>query len=145
MRNEFRDKYYFLSNFYFAPITYNGITYNNNEAAFQSMKAKLSDFRFQFQNLSPNEAKKLGRRIDLRTDWEQVKDNYMYEICLAKFQQNPFLKIELLNTGNEYLEEGNTWGDVEWGTVNGVGKNKLGKILMRIREEFKEKKNEKEN
>lgn len=38
MIKEFRGKYYFLSNFYEAPITYEGITYQNNEAAFQSAK-----------------------------------------------------------------------------------------------------------
>lgn len=36
-----------------------------------------------------------------------------------------------------HLEEGNTHGDKVWGTVNGVGENRLGKILMRLREEFR--------
>lgn len=61
----------------------------------------------------------------------------MYEICKAKFSQNTELKKRLLSTGNEHLEEGNTWGDKIWGTVNGVGENRLGKILMRIREELR--------
>ena len=51
--------------------------------------------------------------------------------------QNAELRIKLLETGNEHLEEGNTWGDRIWGTVNGVGQNRLGKILMRVREELK--------
>jgi len=61
----------------------------------------------------------------------------MYEICKAKFSQNTELKKRLLSTGNEHLEEGNTWGDKIWGTVNGIGENRLGKILMRIREELR--------
>lgn len=61
----------------------------------------------------------------------------MYEICLAKFTQNENLKLKLLETEDAYLEEGNDWGDKEWGLVNGNGKNKLGKILMRIRDELK--------
>ena len=73
----------------------------------------------------------------LRGDWEEVKDNIMYEICKAKFTQNEDLKEKLLATGNDILEEGNTWGDRVWGTVNGVGENRLGKILMRVREELR--------
>ena len=61
----------------------------------------------------------------------------MYEIVLAKFTQNPDLKKKLLATGDEHLEEGNTWGDTIWGTVDGVGENRLGKILMRVRDELK--------
>lgn len=135
MINEFRGKYYFLSNFYEAPVTWNGLTYLNNEAAFQSAKT-FSD-RECFTNLDPSFAKKLGRKVQLRSDWENVKDDVMYEICKAKFSQNTELKKRLLSTGNEHLEEGNTWGDKIWGTVHGIGENRLGKILMRIREELR--------
>ena len=69
---------------------------------------------------------------------EEVKDKVMYEIVLAKFTQNPDLKEKLLATGDEHLEEGNTWGDTIWGTVDGVGENRLGKILMRVRDELNE-------
>ena len=100
MINEFRGKYYFLSNFYEAPVTWNGITYQNNEAAFQS--AKVTDDKIR-----------------------------------ATFSQNEDLKEKLLDTGNEHLEEGNTWGDKIWGTVNGKGQNNLGKILMMVREELR--------
>lgn len=135
MINEFRGKYYFLSNFYETPVTWNGLTYLNNEAAFQSAKT-FSD-RECFTNLDPSSAKKLGRKVQLRSDWENVKDDVMYEICKAKFSQNTELKKRLLSTGNEHLEEGNTWGDKIWGTVNGIGENRLGKILMRIREKLR--------
>ena len=135
MINEFRGKYYFLSNFYEAPVTWNGLTYLNNEAAFQSAKT-FSD-RECFTNLDPSSAKKLGRKVQLRSDWENVKDDVMYEICKAKFSQNTELKKGLLSTGNENLEEGNTWGDKIWGTVHGIGENRLGKLLMRIREELR--------
>lgn len=135
--NEFRGKYFFLSNFYEIPVTYDGITYLNNEAAFQAMKTKDLEQRKKFATLDPSSAKRKGRRgIILRNDWEDVKEQYMYEICLAKFTQNEDLKIKLLETAPAILEEGNTWGDKEWGTVGGVGKNKLGKILMRIRDEL---------
>lgn len=134
----FRDDYFFLSNFYEVPITYNGIIYRSSEAAFQSMKTKDESLRKDFANLTPNESKKLGRKVKLREDWEDVKVDIMYEIVKQKFIQNPDLKDKLIATGNAYLEEGNTWGDKVWGTVNGEGFNHLGFILMKIREELKE-------
>jgi ribA/ribD-fused uncharacterized protein len=138
MINQFRGKYFFLSNFYESPVTWDNITYKNNESAFQSAKVLNVETRKQFSNLNPSEAKKKGRHVKLRSDWEEVKFDIMYEICLAKFTQNVNLKKLLLDTGNKYLEEGNTWGDKIWGTINGVGENNLGKILMRVREELKQ-------
>ena len=136
MINRFKGEYFFLCNFYEIPVSYNGLTYQNNEAAFQAQKTLSQELRIHFTTLKPDAAKKLGRNVSLRSDWEEVKDQVMYEICLAKFTQHPDLMHRLLLTGNRPLEEGNTWNDQEWGTVNGVGQNKLGNILMKIREEF---------
>ncbi len=136
MINSFKGKYYFLSNFCSAPVTYDGFTFQNNEAAFQAAKCCSPELKKQFVNLNPSEAKRSGRRVKLRSDWEQVKVRIMQEICKAKFDQNETLRQQLLATGNEPLEEGNTWGDRIWGTVDGVGQNHLGKILMEIRKEY---------
>ena len=67
----------------------------------------------------------------------------MYRICLAKFTQNPDLAKRLLDTGDEILEEGNTWHDTYWGVdlKTGEGKNMLGSILMRVRNELRIKSN----
>ena len=138
MINSFKGKYYFLSNFYSAPVTYDGLTFQNNEAAFQAAKCIKPELRKQFVNLNPSEAKRSGRRVKRRSDWEQVKVQIMKEICKAKFDQNEALRQQLIATGKETLEEGNTWGDRIWGTVNGVGQNHLGKILMEIRKEYQE-------
>ena len=86
--------------------------------------------------LSPSEAKRLGRRVSLRRDWEDVKVSIMEEVVRAKFTQNAELADKLLATGDAHLEEGNTWGDRVWGTVNGIGANQLGIILMKIRDEI---------
>lgn len=137
MINSFRHDYYFLSNFYDVPVMYNGITYENNEAAFQAQKTLDNNKRKEFEELSPSDAKHLGRHVKLRSDWEQIKEKIMYEIVYTKFTQNSDLKSKLLRTKDEILEEGNTWGDREWGTVNGVGKNKLGEILMRVRDDLR--------
>lgn len=134
--DNFRGKYYFLSNFSSYPVTYDGLTYQNNEAAFQAMKVKDPKKREQFIHLPPNRAKSKGRHVLLRSDWEKVKEQFMYEIVLAKFTQNKDLKQKLLETGDALLIEGNSWNDVEWGVCNGRGQNKLGKILMRVRKEL---------
>ena len=135
--NEFRNDNYFLSNFYECPVTYNGLTYRNNEAAFQAQKCINPKNREQFTTLNSSEAKKLGRRVLLRKDWEDIKVQVMKEIVTAKFEQNEDLQQKLRDTGDAYLEEGNTWGDRVWGTVNGAGANNLGKILMEVRENIR--------
>lgn len=134
--DNFKGEYYFLSNFYESPVIYDGIVYRNNEAAFQAQKSLSIEKRKEFSQLSPNEAKRLGRRIFLRRDWERVKENIMLEIVRAKFNQNPTLAKALIDTKDFYLEEGNNWGDRIWGTVNGEGENRLGKILMKVRDEL---------
>lgn len=137
--NEFRGDYYFLSNFYNAPVAYEGTTYKNSEAAFQAAKCADVKERGSFAQLSASDAKRAGRRVKLRQDWETVKYSVMYEIVLKKFEQNDYLRQRLLDTGYAFLEEGNTWGDTTWGTVNGVGNNVLGVILMRVREELRQR------
>ncbi|WP_283695830.1 NADAR family protein [Clostridium perfringens] len=138
MIKEFRGKYYFLSNFYDFPVKYKGIEYLNNEAAFQAQKVLNDRQKEYFSHLKPSEAKRKGRRVKLRSDWEEIKDDIMYGIVLAKFTQDAKLMRMLLETGDEYLEEGNTWNDTYWGVCRGRGKNKLGKILMRVRNEIRE-------
>lgn len=133
---QFRDDYYFMSNFYPFKLIYNGIEYQNTEAAFQAQKCKYLPERNQFSKLSPSEAKRLGRRIELRPDWEQVKDGIMFDIVLTKFSSDEYLAYKLLETGEEVLMEGNTWNDTYWGVDLDTmeGKNKLGLILMKVRD-----------
>lgn len=133
---QFRGDFFFLSNFYNCPVAYKQLTYTNNEAAFQAQKCVSDTERIQFTKLSPSEAKRLGRRVSLRRDWEDVKVSIMEEVVRAKFTQNAELADKLLATGDAHLEEGNTWGDKVWGTVNGIGANQLGIILMKIRDEI---------
>lgn len=133
--NNFRGDYFFLSNFYEAPVVYNGYTFTNNEAAFQSQKCP-SQMR-SFEKLDPSSAKRKGRHVALRPDWEYVKIGIMRDIVELKFTQNPQLRVKLLSTENAHLEEGNNWGDKIWGTVNGVGLNHLGNILMNVREQMR--------
>ena len=137
--DSFRGKYYFLSNFFPAEVTYNGLTYQNNEAAFQAQKTYSKEERIEFTTLEPKDAKRRGRRVRLRRDWEQVKDRIMEEIVRAKFSQNEELKEQLLATGDAQLVEGNRWNDRYWGVdiQSGVGENHLGKTLMKVRSELR--------
>lgn len=145
MIDKFEDKYSFLSNFYYSPFALGDKGYFTVENYFQSMKAadptEAEKIRLAH---TPGQSKRLGRRCKIREDWEELKDEVMYEGVKAKFLQNPALKNKLLNTGNEYLQEGNTWHDNEWGACYCVNcqdimaKNKLGKILMRVRGELRE-------
>jgi len=137
--SKFRDEYFFLSNFYPSPVTYLGLTYKNNEAAFQAQKCITEEEKIAFTEYEAAQAKGVGRRVALRPDWESVKLSLMEEIVYAKFSQNEQLKQMLLATKEAVLKEGNTWNDVFWGVSlkTGRGENNLGKILMRVREKLR--------
>jgi hypothetical protein len=134
----FRDEYFFLSNFYPVEIKLDGIVYPNAETAFQAQKTLDVEERRKFSMLkNPVQAKRLGRKVKLRDDWEEVKLDIMTEVVSQKFLQHPHLIEMLLQTGDEELIEGNKWGDRFWGVCKGKGKNHLGKILMKIRDAYK--------
>ena len=81
-------------------------------------------------------AKRLGKKVTLRTDWDSVKIPIMYELVDNKFKHFDLAEM-LLATKNQHLVEGNWWGDTYWGVCKGVGQNKLGKMLMKLRENLK--------
>lgn len=134
---EFRGKFYFLSNFYEQQLTFDGITYRNAEAAFQAQKTLAVGQRLRFANLLPGEAKRLGRRVTLRADWDDVRLDVMRAVVRTKFE-NTELSAMLLATGDARLVEGNTWGDKFWGTCEGIGFNHLGSILEDTRAELRQ-------
>lgn len=139
MINSFTGQYRFLSNFYICDVKYHGKKYPSSEHAYQCAKAdNEKDFKFVFESLKPGEAKRRGKVIKKRSDWEHDKIDVMREIILAKFQQNEDLAIRLVDTENEELIEGNEWNDTFWGVCKGKGENWLGKILMEVRHILKE-------
>lgn len=138
----FKGKYAFLSNFYPCMIEYERITYPSAEHAFQAAKTLDKDTRITMSVCpTPADARYCGRRLELREDWEQVKISIMKEIVKDKFTRNMAFRQDirqmLLDTGDAYLEEGNSHGDRFWGTVKGEGQNWLGKILMEVRSEVR--------
>jgi ribA/ribD-fused uncharacterized protein len=126
----------FLSNFYIAPFEWLGRVWPHSESAYQAMKTVDSRKWDEFLNITPGQAKRKGKQLVMRPDWEKVKVEIMAEILFHKFDQNPDLKMKLIATGDRHLEEGNTWGDRFWGVCppgSGNGQNWLGILLMELR------------
>jgi hypothetical protein len=132
--DSFKNEYKFLSNFSIAEVEFEGITYPSVEHAYQAAKTLDKGERSNIRELSPGQAKKMGRKFKLRNDWEQVKIPIMYILLKDKFKGT--LAQQLIETGNAELIEGNNWGDQFWGVCNGVGQNFLGRLLMRVRAEL---------
>jgi len=136
--DSFRGEYGFLSNFYpcemvaewdqgFAKVP-------TLEHAFQAAKAvRREDFSAICRAATPGAAKRLGKTIPIRGDWDAVKLRVMEDLLRQKFS-NPELRKKLLETCGSELVEGNDWGDIFWGVCRGKGENHLGKLLMKIRD-----------
>jgi len=132
----FSGEYSFLSNFHHCHVPYNGNFYRNAEAAFQAQKTLDEEVKEEFERLDPLRAKRKGRKLELRSDWESVKVNIMKEVVKSKFMSNPELRNKLIATRDAELIEFNNWRDVFWGVCNGKGENQLGKLLMQVRKEI---------
>lgn len=144
---QFRNEYGFLSNFQYAAIEYDGMVFPTVENAFQAAKTEDKQQRTPFLTAKPGEAKKLGRRVTLRKDWEAVKFSVMKELLAEKFPADPkhknyWLSRKLLDTGSLMLVEENRWHDNVWGTCtcdkcrNKPHRNMLGILLMERRTEL---------
>jgi ribA/ribD-fused uncharacterized protein len=137
MIDKFEGKYRFLSNFGPGKVEYEGRVYLTSEHLYQALKT-LDPDEHEYVRVAPtpNEAKKRGKKITKREDWDEVKDEIMKMVLELKFHQNPDLIDKLLATGSEELIEGNTWGDTYWGVCFGTGQNKLGLLLQELRSEI---------
>jgi ribA/ribD-fused uncharacterized protein len=113
--------------------------YRTGEHGFQARKAKhKQDHDRIAECATPGQAKRMGRSVTLRDDWEEVKIATMAEVLWEKFGRSPLIE-RLLETGEQTLIEGNSWGDQFWGATwndNGdlEGRNVLGRLLMLIRD-----------
>ena len=130
----FTGEYRWLSNFWRLeyPIEVNGYNFYTTENLYQAFKcAKIDDFPY-FADITPGEAKKLGRTIEIIDGWDSMKLDVMKELQIIKYSQPKFRDL-LIKTGDRYIEETNNWNDVFYGVCNGIGENHLGKIIMDIR------------
>ena len=133
--DRFEGDYDFLSNFGNGQTVYEDRLYPTVENAFQAAKTLSPVTRRVFERGSPDRAKRAGRVIDLRPDWDDVRVDIMHQLLRYKFRE-PWLRKQLLATGDALLVEGNWWGDQFWGVSRDRGRNELGKLLMRVREEL---------
>lgn len=135
--NSFAGPYRFLSNFWPSAVVLDDHSYRTVEHAFQAAKTNDADARRRIRNEhDPASAKRKGRTVYLREDWEEAKLGVMEGLLRQKFGTEP-LKSKLLKTGKATLIEGNWWGDKYWGVCDGKGENHLGRLLMKIREELR--------
>jgi len=141
--NAFKGSYRFLSNFVPCSVYLEGVAYPSVEHAYQAAKATDPALRVPFESGTAPEAKKRGSKLNIRPDWENIKLAVMESLLNQKFLQGTSYRAMLDATKGSELIEGNWWHDNFWGECycgekeackNG-GKNHLGKLLMKIRDE----------
>ena len=127
-----------MSNFVPCKVMLDGLEFTSTEHAYVAAKTLDIEKRKEIAAVeTAGQVKRLGRKLKLREDWEEVKDGVMLDLLIQKFSQEPFIS-QLLATGEAYLEETNTWGDTYWGVCEGVGYNTLGHLLMQVRSDLQE-------
>ena len=141
----FRDEFRFLSNFHQCPVTLDGLTYPNAEAAFQAQKCQDPEERVKYTLIrNPVVAKRMGKKEKLDVaEWNAKAYDVMLSVVRAKFSHPELAKL-LLATGDRHIEEGNKWHDNVWGHCTcekcrqKPGRNQLGRILMLVRSELRD-------
>jgi ribA/ribD-fused uncharacterized protein len=146
--SDFHGEWGFLSNFHPSGMTWEGIRYATAEHAFNAGKTLDPEQRLRIARvLTPGQAKKMGRSVQLRPGWENpVRYDVMWSVLWAKFTCHPGRIEALLSTGDAYLVEGNTWHDQHWGNClcgrpacSRPGDNHLGQMLMHLRAILRER------
>jgi hypothetical protein len=147
------DKYAFLSNFYPCVIS-DTISYKSKdkiyffnwpsaEHYYQSLKTNIVEEKEKILKCETSGiAKRVGKKLTIREDWEIIKLDMMLLVIFEKFKQNPELKNMLIKTSPHKLVEGNYWHDNYWGSCScnmcifEDKYNHLGKILETVRDSF---------
>jgi len=137
--SSFKGDFEFLSNFYIHPVVYENLVWKTSEHAYQAAKTEIYQEKLKiYDATTPGRAKRLGQKVMMRPDWEDVKLEIMEQILRAKFSEQDMIN-KLHSTIDYVLIEGNNWHDNFWGDCSCVkcknikGLNHLGKLLMRIR------------
>lgn len=140
-----RNNYPEFSNFWEEPFEIDGITYKTNEHWYQSQKATNAvDEEWVRISKTPGISKKRGRQIECRREWEVIKINVMWKGLKTKFSQHKYLNELLQSTGESDIIEETVWHDRYWGICicdkcDNRGENWLGRLLVQLRRELKEK------
>jgi ribA/ribD-fused uncharacterized protein len=134
------EEFQFLSNFYPSPFSKDFIRWETVEHYFQAHKClKEEDFNKVWRAKYANDAKRLGHSVEVKSNWNDIKDQIMWDAIRLKFKHNEDLREMLLATDGYELVHYAPWGDDYWGVdKDGKGQNKQGKILMIVRKELKD-------
>jgi len=134
-------EFYVFSNFSSFQVDWAGKRWSTSEHAYQAARffetapelvERIAHAR------SAHEAFEIaqGNKQHQRENWSEIKTQIMLEICRNKLQQNPYVYHKLMLTNDEYLVEDSPvdsfWG---WG-ADRQGRNELGKVWMKLREEL---------
>ena len=126
-----------FSNFSPHGFMLNELWWHTSEHYFQAQKFVGTPYAEQIRQVkAPKDAARMGRdrKLPLRPDWEQVKDDIMRRGVLRKFETHADIRQVLLSTGDQLIVE-NSPIDYYWGCgADGSGKNRLGQILMEVRQ-----------
>lgn len=134
-----KGKYGFLSNFALYAITIDHKLWSTVEHYFQAQKFPASHSKYAEKIRkapTPSEAKRLGtsRAVPIKANWDDIRDDVMQLALYQKFSRHRNIRLKLLATGDEELVEDAPW-DPYWGNgKDGVGKNRLGVLLMELRQ-----------
>ena len=145
----------YLSNWWLSDFKVDGIKFTSAEQYMMYGKAKLfGDVEAQAKILAVSDVatiKALGREVKGFDDgvWTANREKIVYTGLKAKFRDNEELKNKLLDTGDAVLAEcavhDRVWGiGLSMKDPNRFDMNKwrglslLGKLLMRVREEFRD-------
>jgi ribA/ribD-fused uncharacterized protein len=136
-------------------ITIDDVEFKTVEHYFQAMKAREFEDTELYQKIlktkTPKAAKAIGQKIaNFKPEvWDKRKDDVMEKGVRTKFVQHPTLRKQLVETGDRMIGEANP-RDTYWGIGTSMnlekakipskwrGKNMMGKLLMKLREEFKD-------
>lgn len=135
----FTREYKFLNNFYETCVEFKRkgqpFVATSSEAAYQSFKTTDLKVARDICAMRPDIAARVGRSLNLRPDWEDIKINVMYHVVYSKFK-NVRLQSALFNLFDTAPRDfrgiiyKNAHGDQFWGVdKSGNGENHLGIVL----------------
>lgn len=153
------DAYGVFSQWFDCDFVIEGICYTNAEQYMMAKKALLAgdleSYTRIMEEKNPAKCKKLGKlvkNLDVQA-WDACKEEVVYHANLAKFSQNEKALRYLLSTGDKILAEASPY-DTIWGIgldathpdatcpEKWKGQNLLGKVLIRVRAELRDQKQE---
>lgn len=134
-------EFYCFSNFASFAVMWKGKLWPTSEHAYQAahfLETDQSLVNKIHRAMSADEARKMAKANadKFPENWDETKVGIMEDVCRNKLYQNPYVMHKLLQTGDREIVEDSPY-DSFWGWgPDRKGRNELGKIWMRLREEI---------